>query len=97
MTRAPSRLTHDVADSSDLTVNRATLSETRPIPRRGLSRPEAAMYIGISTSKFDQLVHDGRMPRPIFLDGRRLWDLRRLDFAFDALDNDPLDESWTNF
>jgi integrase len=39
------------------------------------------MYIGISTGKFDQLVHDGRMPPPIFLDGRKLWDLRKLDFA----------------
>jgi hypothetical protein len=34
----------------------------RPIPRRGLSRVEAAMYIGISASKFDEFVRDGRMP-----------------------------------
>ena len=29
------------------------LSDIRPIPRRGLSREEAAMYIGIFPSKFD--------------------------------------------
>jgi hypothetical protein len=31
------------------------LSEMRPVPRRGLSRDEAAMYIGISAAKFDEL------------------------------------------
>jgi hypothetical protein len=79
------------------TTSRASLSETRPIPRRGLSRVEAAMYIGISVSKFDQLVRDDRMPSPIFLDGRRLWDLRKLDAAFDALDAEPGDQSWDDF
>jgi excisionase family DNA binding protein len=57
----------------------------RPIPRRGLSRAEAAMYIGISASKFDELVRDGRMPGPKRIDGRKVWDVRDLDVAFDAL------------
>jgi excisionase family DNA binding protein len=56
-----------------------------PEPRRGLSRVEAARYIGISASKFDQLVADGRMPAAKRLDGRRLWDVRALDLAFDDL------------
>ena len=47
-----------------------TLSTVRPIPRRGLSRDEAAMYIGISASKFDELVRDRRMPAPKRIDGR---------------------------
>ena len=34
------------------------------IARRGFSRVEAAAYIGISPSKFDQLITDGRMPGP---------------------------------
>lgn len=38
-----------------------TVRIQRPIPRRGLSRVEAAMYIGISPSKFDELRRDGRM------------------------------------
>jgi predicted DNA-binding transcriptional regulator AlpA len=76
---------------------RARLSESRPIPRRGLSRTEAAMYIGISPSKFDELVKDGRMPKALPLDGRKLWDLRKLDAAFDALDDDPPDNSWDDF
>jgi excisionase family DNA binding protein len=48
------------------------LSEIRPVPRRGLSRDEAAMYIGISAGKFDELVADGRMPAPVRIDGRKI-------------------------
>lgn len=33
-------------------------------PRRGLRREEAARYVGISPTKFDELVTDGRMPEP---------------------------------
>lgn len=52
---------------------------------RGLSREEAATYIGISPNKFDQLVEDGRMPKPKAIDGRRVWDRVQLDSAFSAL------------
>ena len=61
------------------------LSEMRPVPRRGLSRDESAMYIGISATKFDELVADGRMPAPVKIDARKVWDVRALDLAFDAL------------
>jgi predicted DNA-binding transcriptional regulator AlpA len=61
------------------------LSEIRPVPRRGLSRDEAAMYIGISAAKFDEMVADGRMPAPVRIDARKVWDIRSLDLAFDAL------------
>jgi hypothetical protein len=36
-----------------------TLSDIRPVPCRGLSREEAAMYIAMSPSKFDELAVDG--------------------------------------
>lgn len=52
---------------------------------RGLSRVMAAIYVGISPSKFDEMVRDGRMPVPKRVDGRRVWDRRRLDEAFEAL------------
>lgn len=61
------------------------LSEIRPVPRRGLSREEAAMYVGVSAGKFDQLVGDGRMPTPRRIDRRKVWDVHDLDVAFDAL------------
>jgi excisionase family DNA binding protein len=64
------------------------LSHVRPVPRRGLSRDEAAMYIGISTSKFDQLIADGRMPGAKRIDGRKVWDVRELDLHFDELPQD---------
>jgi hypothetical protein len=31
-------------------------------PRRGLSRQESALYIGVSASLFDELVKSGKMP-----------------------------------
>jgi predicted DNA-binding transcriptional regulator AlpA len=77
------------------------LSTVRPIPRRGLSREEAAMYVGISASKFDELVRDGRMPRSKRIDGRKIWDVHALDLAFNSLpdDNDQVrknsfDDAW---
>ena len=54
-------------------------------PRRGLSRDTAAAYVGVSPSKFDELVKDGRMPRPRRIDARNVWDLHELDRYFDAL------------
>jgi excisionase family DNA binding protein len=78
----------------------AALSAVRPIPRRGLSREEAAMYIGVSAGKFDELVADGRMPAPRRIDRRKIWDVRDLDVAFDALpsENPQLQgSSWDDF
>lgn len=57
-------------------------------PPRGLSRDEAARYIGVGTSKFDELVKDGRMPKPKRLDGRTVWDRIALDIAFTDLPDD---------
>jgi predicted DNA-binding transcriptional regulator AlpA len=70
------------------------LSENRPIPRRGLSRDEAAMYVGVSASKFDEMVADGRMPVPVRIDARKIWDIRSLDLAFDALPQEDPNNSW---
>jgi predicted DNA-binding transcriptional regulator AlpA len=71
------------------------LSDVRPIPRRGLSRDEAAMYIGISAGKFDAMVADGRMPSPVKIDARKVWDIRALDLAFDELSGqDQGPSSW---
>lgn len=66
------------------------LSDIRPCPRRGLSRDEAAMYVGISVGLFDRLLADGRMPGPRRIDGRKVWDIRSLDVAFDKL---PVEDS----
>ena len=74
----------------------ARLSALRPIPRRGLSHDEAAIYVGVSAGKFDEMVGDGRMPAPRRIDGRKIWDIRDLDLAFDSLPRDgvPAGNSW---
>ena len=66
----------------------------RSLPPRGLSRVEAAVYIGVSPSLFDQMIADGRMPRPKVINTRRVWDRVKLDLAFEALpDKEAADEN----
>jgi hypothetical protein len=38
-------------------------------------------------TKFDEMVEDGRMPKPKRIDGRVVWDRIKLDAAFAALDD----------
>jgi predicted DNA-binding transcriptional regulator AlpA len=65
------------------------------LPPRGLCRSEAAAYIGVSPTKFDEMVADGRMPKPKRIDGRVVWDRHQLDIAFGALPDDNLrDDPW---
>lgn len=47
-----------------------------------VSREAAAALVGISPSKFDMLVSDGRMPQPRALDGRVLWDVEEVRAAW---------------
>lgn len=58
---------------------------------RGLSREQAA---GIGASKFDQLVSDGRMPKPKRIDGRVVWDRCELDGAFECLPEGGSPNPW---
>lgn len=58
---------------------------------RGLSRETAAEYIDVSPTKFDELVRDGRMPKPKQIDARRVWDRIKIDKAFGALPGDDGD------
>jgi predicted DNA-binding transcriptional regulator AlpA len=61
------------------------------LPPRGLRREAAASYIGVSPSKFDELVTDGLMPKPKRINRRTIWDRFRLDEAFEALPSDKTD------
>jgi len=67
----------------------ARLRSLRPpsIPPRGLSRLQAAEYIGVGATKFDRMVDDGRMPKPKRVGSRVLWDRVLLDEAFEALED----------
>lgn len=55
---------------------------------RLLSHVEAAAYVGVSVSTFNLLVSERFMPTPHRLRGRKLWDVRALDRAIDALSQD---------
>ena len=71
-------------------------------PPRGLSRTQAAAYIGVGASLFDKMVVDKRMPGSIAINSRRVWDLRALDAAFDKLHDDNGETSdappkWNSF
>ena len=62
---------------------------------RGLSREQAAAYVGVSASLFDALVKDGRMPAPKRINARTVWDRLQLDAAFAALpSNDDPTNPW---
>jgi hypothetical protein len=70
---------------------------TDTAPRRGLSRVEAAAYLGISPSKFDEMRKDGRVGPAKLIDNRKVFDVRMLDEVFDALPLENHDEAddWT--
>jgi predicted DNA-binding transcriptional regulator AlpA len=68
---------------------------------RGLNREEAAAYVGVSASKFTQMVADHRMPAPKAIDARLVWDRHALDRAFAALpdvngraEGEDVEERW---
>lgn len=64
-------------------------SSTLPLslPPRGLSRVQAAEYIGVSPSTFDKMVAANEMPSPKRIGARTIWDRKALDCAFDAFDD----------
>lgn len=70
--------------------NRTRRQDVLPssLPPIGLSREIAAAYIDVSPSKFDEMVRDGRMPKPKQIDARRVWNSERVRLAFIALPGD---------
>lgn len=71
-----------------------TSRTSQSVAPRGLQRLIAASYIGVSATKFDELVVDGRMPQPRRIDGRKVWDRVELDDAFEALPHEAEDNPW---
>lgn len=55
---------------------------------RGLSREQAARHVGVGSTKFDEMVSDGRMPKPKKIDGRKVWDRIAVEAAFSDLPDD---------
>ncbi len=63
-------------------------------PPCGLSRVQSAVFVGVGTTKFDEMVADGRMPKPKRVDGRNIWDRLGLQEAFVALPSDEDANPW---
>ena len=63
------------------------------LPPRGLSRLEAAAYIGVSPSTFDSMVRQREMPRPKRIGSRVVWDRIKLDLAFAAIPGNDDDDT----
>lgn len=61
------------------------ITQSKPAPRRGLSRQEAAEYLGVSPTTFDAMRAAGQIEPPRIIGSRKLWDIRDLDMAFEAL------------
>ena len=57
----------------------------RNLVPRNLRGDHAAAYVGVSPSKFRQLVKDGRMPASFQIDGCVMWDRFDLDASVDKL------------
>ena len=66
-------------------VKKNELHDLGRVEPRGLSRVQAAAYIGVSASLFDEMVKDDRMPKPKRINARTVWDRKRLDEAFEEL------------
>jgi predicted DNA-binding transcriptional regulator AlpA len=64
-----------------------------PAERIGLDRIEAAEYVGVGTTLFDQMVADGRMPKPKVINSRRIWYRPELEKAFAQLPTDAQSEN----
>lgn len=57
---------------------------------RGLSREQAAAYVGVSATAFAVQVEEGIWPKGVRVKGRVLWDRLALDRAFDDLSGSRL-------
>jgi len=68
------------------------------IEPRGLRRPDAARYVGVSPSKFDEWVGRKILPPPQKIDHIVFWDRAKLDAYFDGLnvEEDEDDSDWQN-
>jgi predicted DNA-binding transcriptional regulator AlpA len=65
-------------------------------PRRGLRREEAAIYLGLSPSMFDEMVKAGELPTPRKFRTASVWDMRLLDSQFDAPQEVANENEWNS-
>jgi predicted DNA-binding transcriptional regulator AlpA len=77
-----------------LSLHDKTLSRLTP---RGLRRDDAAAYVGVSPSKFDDWVNRGVMPKPKRIDRIVVWDRIELDAVFENMRDETAEEdTWAD-
>jgi predicted DNA-binding transcriptional regulator AlpA len=62
-----------------MTTARSAISLPPGVTPIGLSRAQAAVYVGVSPGTFDRAVAAGQLPRPIQISGRMVWSRAALD------------------
>jgi predicted DNA-binding transcriptional regulator AlpA len=57
---------------------------------------QAAAYVGVSPTLFDEMVSDGRMPQPVRINKRVVWDRVKVDEAFAILSDEDAEggDAW---
>lgn len=71
-----------------------------PLAPRLVNRITAAAYVSVGPTLFDEMVADGRMPKPRQVSESRIaWDVRELDAAIDELpaQGEPPRNTWEDF
>jgi hypothetical protein len=63
------------------------------LPPRGLRRPVAAAYLGVSPSKFDEGRREGIIPAPRLFLGVELYCRCELDEVFSCLPTEPVNDN----
>ena len=70
------------------------------VPPYGLTRPEAAEFVGLTLAKFDLEVKAGSLPAPIRFGKSVIWTTKALREALDQLSGNAADEhreaKWSN-
>jgi len=84
LTHAAASLT-SAAEAISKLGHSASKTHRAPIPRRGLKRTEASEYVGVSPTTFDLMVSDRKMPKPVRIGSRTVWDIQAVDVAFEVL------------
>jgi predicted DNA-binding transcriptional regulator AlpA len=69
---------------------------------RGLSRIEAARYVGLGVTTFDKAIRDRLLPKPFRIYGRLIWCRQALDAALDVLrdsqtEAEASDDTWGDY
>jgi hypothetical protein len=73
----------------------ARYTAEKPSPTRPLACASGRVHWRLTPTLFDEMVDDGRMPKPARINTRAVWDRMKLDEAFAALSDGTADDPWS--